>query len=416
MKVLERPTAVATNPEPDGRDPRSPIRSAFLERLVDEIGFGRDDAHRCVMIAHLFDDTFRMLAALEPLTVWDAVIGIPYSSRRPGVEAKWRARFGDRLHLPEDLGALEETVVAALSRSMTVCASRGQKLIVQDVGGFAAPILQTYFADRLHLVEGVVEITKQGVWRAEALPLGFPVVHCADSELKRLEAVRCGETVARCLDGVARRRGVTLAGRSALVMGAGWIGAAVARHLRRLDMTPTLIDVDPLKVMEARLAGFAASTSLRDHARAELVVGATGRLSITRALMETLPDGAMVASASSRQIEIDVDWLRSRSTTRVDEGVELCRIDDGAAPPRRLLLINGGFPANFLPGSESVADEMVECILGELIVLQQDLASGRFRPGLHRIRPDQETAVAQLWINQRDAPFAPCGDAKSVSV
>jgi S-adenosylhomocysteine hydrolase len=393
-----------------GRGPAgaaAPARSAFLDRLVAELGFARDEAHRCVMIAHLFDDTFRMLAALEPLTTWDAVIGVPYSSRRPGVEPRWRARFGARLHLPADLAAMEQTVAIELARSLDLCAARGQRLIVQDVGGFAAPILQTYFADRLHLVQGVVEITKQGVWRAQALPLGFPVLHCADSELKRLEAVRCGETVARCLDGVARRRGLTLAGRGAMVMGAGWIGSAVARSLRRLDMRPTLVDVDPLKVIEARLAGYEAELAPRRLDRAELVVGATGRQSIGRAVLEALPDGAMVASASSRQLEIDVEWLARHPSTPEGEGVEAFRLGGRSGPARRLLLVNRGFPANFLPGSDSVADEVVETILGELIVLQQALGAARPAPGVHRIRPDQEAAVARLWIALRDAPFAP---------
>lgn len=410
--VLEHPGAVgaggeagaALAPVAAGGGPAD--RSAFLDRLVDEIGFDRDDAHRCVMIAHLFDDTFRMLEAIEPLTIWDAVIGVPYSSRRPGVERRWRARFGARLHLPGDLAALEETIVAEFARCLASCAAQGQRLIVQDVGGFAAPILQTYFADQLHLVRGVIEITKQGVWRTEAVPLGFPVLHCADSELKRLEAVRCGETVVRCLDGVARQRGLTLAGRSALVLGAGWIGSAVARHLRRLDMTPILVDRDPLKVMEARLAGYEAAVAPRGLERAELVVGATGRLSVTRAVLERLPDGAMVASASSRQIEIDVAWLRGHGVESAGEGVEICRVPDATGRRRALLLINQGYPANFLPGSASVADEVVECILAELIVLQQALARRPFAPGLHRISPAQEAAVARLWIDQRDAPFA----------
>jgi S-adenosylhomocysteine hydrolase len=403
VKRAAEATPLAAETAPPGRSP-------FLDALVAEIDMAPDRAHRCVMVAHLFDDTYRMLAALEPLTTWDAIIGVPYSSRRPGVATRWGARSGERLHLPADLRALEETLAAQLARSLALCAANGQQLIVQDVGGFAAPILQTYFADRLHLVKGVVEITKQGVWRVEGLPLGFPVLHCADSELKRLEAVRCGETVVRCLDGMARRRGMTLAGRTALVLGAGWIGSGVARHLRRLDMLPILVDVDPLKVMEARLAGFEASLTPDRADRAELVVGATGRPSITRALVERLPDGAMIASASSRQLEIDVDWLLAHPVRSAGEGLDEVRL-----PPRpgmdraerRVLLVNRGFPANFLPGSDSVADEVVETILGELIVLQQTLMEGDVTPGVHRITPSKEAVVARLWLALRDAPFAP---------
>jgi S-adenosylhomocysteine hydrolase len=243
-----------------------------------------------------------------------------------------------------------------------------------------------------------VEITKQGVWRARDLPLAFPVLHCADSELKRLEAQRCGETVARCLDGAARSLGLSLAGREALVIGAGWIGAGVARGLARLDMSPRLVDRDPLKVMEARLNGLPADLVPRGAGRAALVVGATGGPSIGPDLMASLPDGAIVASASSRQIEIDVAWLRERPSVPVAEGVEAFAMADG----RRLMLVNDGFPANFLPGSGSVADEIVETILGELIVLMRELTLRDFPPGVHRIAPEQEALCAALWLEMRD--------------
>lgn len=379
----------------------------FLERLVAAIDYTPDRAHRHIIVAHLFDDTMRMLEALDGVVSWDAIIGVPYSSQRPGVATRWRQRFGDRMRLPTDLADLERVLAADLARSLTSCAQEGKRLIVQDVGGFAAPMLQTYFADRLHLVKGVIEITKQGVWRAAAHPLGFPLLHCADSELKRLEAVRCGETVARCLDGVARGLGLSLAGRRAAVFGAGWIGSGVARALRRLDMAPTLIDPDPLRVIEARLSGYEAGFAPARLGETQLLVGAAGRPSIGAAVLSALPDGAIVASASSRQIEIDVAWLRRHPVQRIDEGLDAyCLASDGARRSRRILLVNDGYPANFLPGSASVADEIVEAILGELIVLQRDLARGEFAPGLHRIRPDQEAACARLWLTLRDAPVS----------
>ena len=72
----------------------APFRSGmddYLRRLVLGIGYPRDTAHRYMMVAHLFDDTMRMLDALAPVTTWDAIIGVPYSSNRPGVAERWRA-------------------------------------------------------------------------------------------------------------------------------------------------------------------------------------------------------------------------------------------------------------------------------------------------------------------------------------
>ncbi len=372
----------------------------YLSQLVERLRMQRDTAHRYLMIAHLFDDTMRMLDACEPATRWDAIIGVSYSSNRPGVAERWQARFGERVHLPADMLEMERVIVEQLARSLALCRKNGQRLIVQEVGGFVVPLLHTYFADQIHLVKGVVEITKQGVWRAETRDLAIPVLHCADSELKRLEAQRCGETIARCLDGIARDLGLSLAGRHACVLGAGWIGSGVGRALRRLDMIPTLVDQDTLKVVEARLDGFNAHTCVARAGQAQLIVGATGTCSITREVIDGLPDNTIIASGSSRQLEIDVSYLRQHPSEPLNDVVEVFHLDRN----RRVLLVNDGYPVNFIPGSGSVADEIVETILAELIVLIDALARRDFAPGIHRITPAQEAVCADLWLELRDTP------------
>lgn len=373
----------------------------FLRRLVERLDYPEETRHRYIMVAHLFDDTMRMLEALEPVVEFDAIVGVPYSSNRPGVAERWTGRFGDRVHIKPNLEQMERSLVDQLARSLAACRKHGQRLIVQEVGGFVTPLLHRYFADQLHLVKGVVEITKQGIWRAESLDLAIPVLHCADSELKRLEARRCGETIARCLDGVARDIGLSLAGRHATVFGAGWIGSGIAEALRRLDVIPALVDTNPLKVAEARLAGFQASRGGDWLGISQLVVGATGRTSITREVLDRLPHNAIVASGSSRQLEIDVAWLMDHQSTPVTGSVEAYHVpaDDGF---RNVLLVNDGFPANFIPGSGSVPDEIVETILGELIVLMCGLVQQDFAPGIHRITPAQESLCAELWLELRD--------------
>lgn len=404
------------------RTPFKPLMHEYLPRLVGRLDYPQDDKHRYIIIAHLFDDTMRMLCALDPLIKWDAIVGVPYSSDRPGVLDRWRNRFGDNVCIPSDLGSLELQIVAILSKSLEACRRNGQRLIVQDVGGFVGPILNTYFRDQSHLVKGVIEITKQGVWRVAKLDLDFPVLHCADSELKRLEAQRCGETVARCLDGVARDLGQSLAGRQATVFGGGWIGSGVARALARLDMTVAIVDRDPMKLIEARLNGFAADTHGGAIERSTLVVGSTGQTSITPQVMLRIPQDALVASASSRRSEIDMDWLDAMDCERVSfclDAYTLPQRSDGAcggdvgsdeaggaAAGKRLLVVNNGYPANFIVGGGSVADEIVEPILGELIVLMRALVLQDHAPGVHRITAAQEAECASLWLDMRDETIA----------
>lgn len=376
----------------------------YLPLLCDKLRGLKDPRFRYLMVAHLFDDTQRMLDALEPTAEFDAIFGVPYSSNRTGLREAWTARFGDRVHITQSIGHMERRLTEELAKSLALCRKHNQQLIVQEVGGFVTPLLHTYFRDQLNLVRGVVEITKQGVWRAEGLDLKVPVLHCADSEMKRFEAKRCGETLARCLDGIGRELGLSLAGRQATVMGAGWIGSGLAGALKRLDMVPVLVDTDPLRVVEARLDGFIAARSPERLEECHLVAGATGRRSITAEMIRRLPDTAILASGSSRQVEIDVDFLRAQPSSRVSETVEAFHLEDPDMPGARksVLLVNDGYPANFIPGSGSVPDEIVETILGELIVLMTALEREAHTPGIHRITPAQEAICAELWLELRD--------------
>ena len=48
------------------------------------------------------------------------------------------------------------------------------------------------------------------------------------------------------------------------------------------------------------------------------------------------------------------------------------------------------------------ADEVVELILGELIVLMADLTTYTYEPGIHRLATEGEAVCTKLWIEQRD--------------
>lgn len=378
-------------------------RADYLPTLVQRLDLVLSENHRYLLVAHLFDDTMRMIDALTGIMDFDAIVGVPYSSGSDATRQKWQARYGDRVQCPKTEADFRNVLASTLQKCLIACRSSGQKLVIQEVGGYVVELLHERFLDQLDLVEGVVEITKQGVWRAAQLNLKIPVMHCADSELKRLEAVRCGETIARCLDGLMRDLGNTLAGRHATVFGAGWIGFGVAKALRRLDVNPVLVDVNPLKVAEARLSGFDAGLVPGDLSRSDLVVGAAGRLSVTSDVLNQLRDGCLVASASSRRIEIDVDYLETAPSYDIHPSIRAFHFNNTqTGRDRQLCLVNNGYPANFIPGSGSVADEIVELILGELIVLMADLTTYSYEPGIHRLDSEGEATCTQLWIEQRD--------------
>jgi S-adenosylhomocysteine hydrolase len=378
----------------------------------------------------------------------DTVIGIPYSSnnvdqhnpsssRNDNLKNRFESQLqGDNdgnnitattsVHVPACMEEFAKTVESSIDQALARCQDKNQRLIVQDCGGTAVELLHSETSNydlvrRMEHVEGVVEITKRGLWKAQELQdvLQIPVLHSADSELKRMEAVRCGETVALCLDKVARTDlGWSLAGRKVAVFGMGWIGSNVARGLRNLGaIVHQVYDTDPIKIMDAQLNGFPASNA-NDIGSADgnstanvalkecdVVVGASGRQSLTRAVLEQLRDGVLVASASSKQVEFDMDYMQHEcSVFPVSDVINGYRTRTGST----ILLSNNGFPINFVPGSTSVPDEIVETILGELLLQMHQLASSRINdssvlsPGIYRISEEQERQVANMWLSLRN--------------
>ena len=155
--------------------------------------------------------------------------------------------------------------------------------------------------------------------------------------------------------------------------------------------------------MEARLNGFRAMLDVNevDIEASDLIVGTTGHRSITKNVLDRVHGGTMVASASSRQLEIDIHHLQQFRSLPVHETVDSYQVENslGTSP---ILLLNRGFPVNFIPSSGSVADEIVELILAEMIVLMRSLASDTDKePGIHRISLDQERQCAQSWLKMR---------------
>ncbi len=389
--------------QPTGGQPVFVRKADYLPELVAELDLKRSDMHRYILVGHLFDDTLRMVQALSGLMEFDAIVGIPYSSGHDATLQKWEAACGPIVHCPRTEGALAQDLERVLSDAFDACRENGQKLIVQEVSGYVLELLHTRFSSDLHLVEGVVEVTKQGVWRAERPDLALPVLHCSDTELKRFEAKRSGEAIARCCDSLARSLGISLAGRHATVFGAGWIGSGVVEALRRLDAIPAIVDTDPLKVSEARLAGYAASLRPDDISRSDLVIGATGRTSITRNVLNSLRNGCLVASGSSRRVEIDTDYLDGFPRERLHTCIDSFFLPGGPANhPKQICLLNDGFPVNFMPGSDSVADELFELILGEIILLMARLTESRFETGVHGLDRQGEALCAKLWLEHRD--------------
>ena len=367
----------------------------FLGETARRIGLRSYPDARQFVVQHLYPDTLRLLLLLHEHVPIDCVVGIGYSGTSSVVESL-RERGIEVLTPGQE--ALERTVAEALGATLARCARNGQRVVIHEVGGYAIRALHERHAARIGDVVGAIEVTKQGVWAAESLPrLEIPQLNCAQTRLKEIEGGQVGEAVVSALDAILREIGYSVVGREALVTGYGWVGRGTARSLRQRGMRVSVAELDAIKRVEATVEGFGLHRG-DGAASPAIVVGATGRTSVTASLIDALPDRCFLASGASKDHEIDLAHLErgARGACEpVHRHVDAWTMRDG----RTLFLVNRGYPVNFT--GPSVPDEIVEFLFAELIMLVPELLERTPPPGIHPLGPELERVAAEIWLELR---------------
>jgi adenosylhomocysteinase len=270
------------------------------------------------------------LCSANPLSVQDDVAAALVSCHRIAV----RARHG------EDLDAYAGHVRATLADAPQVTLDDGADLLMtaHELG-----------ADALAALIGGTEETTTGLVRLRRLEqagrLVCPVLAVNEARTERALNDRHG-TGQSAVDGIVRASHVLLAGHTLVVVGYGWAGQGIAERARGAGAAVIVCEVDPLRALEARMAGYEVMPVLQAAERGDVFVTVTGSRRVLRGEhFERMKDGALLANAGHFDVELDLDELRSLATGGVREVrplVEEYRLADG----RRLNLLAHGRVVN----------------------------------------------------------------------
>ncbi|MDK2984331.1 MAG: adenosylhomocysteinase [Thermococcaceae archaeon] len=85
--------------------------------------------------------------------------------------------------------------------------------------------------------------------------LKFPIIAVNDSYTKYLFDNRYG-TGQSTWDGIIRSTNLLVAGKNVVVVGYGWCGRGIAMRARGLGATVIVVEIDPIRALEARMDGF----------------------------------------------------------------------------------------------------------------------------------------------------------------
>lgn len=216
--------------------------------------------------------------------------------------------------------------------------------LTMDDGADLVSTLHTQEKKFLPDVLAGTEETTTGVIRLRSMEkdgmLAYPVVAVNDALTKHLFDNRYG-TGQSSLDGILRATNYLIAGTDFVVVGYGWCGKGIAARARGLGAKVTVVEVDPIRALEALMDGFQVENMKAAALRGDIFVTATGNKNvIDRQHFEVIKDGAILSNAGHFNVEINIPALSEMSEKRsvVKENVEEYQLADG----RRLFLLAEG--------------------------------------------------------------------------
>jgi adenosylhomocysteinase len=313
-------------------------------------------------------------------------------STQDDVAAALRERHGADVHGrrgedPAQLAGHVETVIAT-----------SPQVVIDDGADLLAGVHERG-PEHAHRLIGGTEETTAGLLRIRALQaqgvLACPVLAVNESRAERSFNDYYG-TGQSTIDGILRATNILLAGRTVVVFGYGYTGRGVALRARGAGASVVVCEVDPMRALEARMAGYEVMPSLQAAAQGDVFVTVTGgRDALGSEHFGRMKDGAVLANAGHFDVEISLPELRELATGAVEvlPLVTQYTLADG----RRLNLLADGRVVNLAAGEGHPAAVMDISFAIQALCVEHLLASApALTAGVSAVPADIDGEVARL--------------------
>jgi len=185
-----------------------------------------------------------------------------------------------------------------------------------------ADLVNELHVRRQELLDGVVggtEETTTGVIRLRAMAkagaLAYPIVAVNEALTKHLFDNRYG-TGQSAIDGILRATNILFAGRTVVVGGYGWVGRGIASRAHGMGANVVVVEVDPIRALEAAMDGFRVMTAAEAARTGDLFISGTGNLNVWgRDHFPEMRDGAILANAGHFNDEFELPALESQAAS-----------------------------------------------------------------------------------------------------
>ena len=368
-----------------------PVLTRIRERFASERPL---DGVRVAACLHVTSETANLVLALADGGARVALCSANPLSTQDDVAAALVYEHGIEVHAlrGEDVDTYVRHVRALLDGKPQITVDDGADLLMtaHAMGGLT-----------LQELIGGTEETTTGLVRLRRLEnegkLSCAVLAVNEARTERALNDRHG-TGQSALDGIVRASHVLLAGHTLVVVGYGWAGQGIAERARGAGAAVIVCEIDPLRALEARMAGYEVMPALEAAARGDVFVTVTvSRRVLHGAHFARMKDGAILANAGHFDVELDLDELRSLAVEvrEVRPLIEQYQLEDG----RRLNLLARGRVVNLAAGEGHPAAVMdVSFALQGLCVEHLVRRRGELPAGVQAVPEaiDREVAALKL--------------------
>jgi len=201
-----------------------------------------------------------------------------------------------------------------------------------------ADLITCVHSKRRELISSILggtEETTTGVIRLKSMEqkgvLEYPIIAVNEAKTKHFFDNRYG-TGQSTIDGILRATNILLAGRKFVVVGYGWCGKGVAMRARGMGAQVIVLEIDPLKAIEAKMDGFEVMHSSQAAKVGEIFLSVTGNLNVIgENILSVCRDNTIVANSGHFDAEIDLNYLKKNcvQVKKVRPFVEQYQMKDG---------------------------------------------------------------------------------------
>jgi adenosylhomocysteinase len=267
-----------------------------------------------------------------------------------------------------------------------------------------ADLVSTLHSGRSEIVEDVLggtEETTTGVIRLRSMQregvLKYPIIAVNDAQTKHFFDNRYG-TGQSTIDGIVRATNILLAGTNFVIAGYGWCGRGLAMRARGMGASVIVVEVDPVKALEAVMDGFRVMPGLEAAEIGDVFCTVTGNIAVIRQEhFERMKDGAIVSNSGHFNVELDLEALDkiAAKKKRIREHVDQYTLSNG----RRINVLGEGRLINLAAAEGHPASVMDMSFANQALAAEYMVGHhGSLKPEVFAVpeRIDRDIAALKL--------------------